>query len=100
MPDIEYGYARDQQWEVCAHVEGADRMVCGRLKGVILVSIEDPGADLHSKCRDLLAAGVYESPPRRRGPRCRVCGEIVALVGGLAGPHGGCVGVNLPPRGG
>ena len=93
--EVEYGYATGQQFEVCAHVVGARRMVCGRRVWRIAVSIEEPGDRLHERCAVLLAGG-----PEVFGPRCQVCGQAVALVGGLVAPHGRCVGVNLPPRGG
>lgn len=91
--EVEFGYAAGQHYETCAHVVGAERMVCGRKVGRIAVSIEEAPADLHPRCRDLLAAGV-----ELRGPLCPVCGGRVPVVDGRVGRHGSCVGVNLPPK--
>jgi hypothetical protein len=93
-PEIEFGYGYGQEFEVCAHVVGADAMVCGRQVGWITVTIEQAPADLHPCCRELLDAGLFAPP----GPVCAVCGEEAPVEGGLVQPHGGCVGVNIPPR--
>lgn len=89
---IEFGYAAGQQHEVCAHVEGADRMLCGRKLGRIMVSIETAPGSLHGRCRELLDP----VPPAALLGVCSVCGENAPVEGGLIGPHGGCLGVNLP----
>lgn len=94
-PEIEFGYAHAQNFETCAHVPGADRMLCGRKVGRIMVSIEDAPADLHGKCRELLDAGVTAAPVRS-GSGCPACGEAAPVEDGLIGQHGSCVGVNLP----
>lgn len=92
-PEIEYGYGYGQQFEVCAHVVGAERMVCGRKVGRIMVSIEEAPSYLHARCRELLDAGLAVRPSL-----CQVCEQPVRVESGRVQPHGGCVGTNLPPK--
>ena len=92
-PEVEFGYAAGQQFEVCAHLVDSERMLCGRKIGRILVSIEEAPANLHPKCRERLDADSLG-----RQPRCPVCDLPVDVAGGLVLPHGSCVGVNLPPK--
>ncbi len=92
---IEFGYGAGQQLEVCAHVEGAERMLCGRKIGRIMVSIETVPASLHGRCRELLNA----AEPVRAVGVCPVCGDDAPVEDGRVGAHGSCIGVNLPAKG-
>ncbi len=51
-------------------------------------------ATLHRVCLDVLLDEVTQ-----RVGVCQVCDAEVALDGERVGPHGGCAGVNMAPRG-
>lgn len=91
-PEFEFGYAQGQKTEPCAARFGADQFLCGRKVDRINVTIETPPVSLHWRCRELLDP----APPAVPTARCPVCGEAAPTEGGLVGPHGACVGVNLP----
>lgn len=98
---FEYGYAAHQEVEWCIRREGAWNMLCGRRCGFVPVAQPERPDPLHQECLDAYAALVQaDRTESAEVGVCPVCDAEVPLDGGLIGQHGGCVGVNLRPKGG
>lgn len=100
LPDgYVYGEVRGGLGRWCICRPGGDRMLCGQRVHQVPVLEFQPCPDPSDVHRECLAALVrLTAPALEKSGVCPACGQTVQLSGGLIGPHGRCLGVNMLPK--